>query len=354
MIIQPRPFNPRKTITVLAVLFIALYVYYQRPPPLRLWKMTGATMGTTYSIKLLENQLGQSGVQILKNEVDARLEAINRAMSTYIPDSEISRFNRHASTDPFPVSSDFAEVAIRAMTICGDTGRAFDPTLDRLINRWGFGPNGSQNMPDPIETARDLELTGCEMIRIEKSEQPTLVKTHPEVTLNLNAIAKGWGVDEIARLIESKGITNYFVEIGGETFARGQSEKARPWRVGIDRPEDGAVPGENFDLIVELDGQALATSGNYRNYLTGEDGRRINHILDPRSGQPSVTSLASVSVLATDCATADALATALFVMGLKEGLAWVHQHEGIEAAFVEHTAEGLKTHFSAGFESLLR
>jgi thiamine biosynthesis lipoprotein len=355
MIIQPRPFNVRKTLTVLTVLFVALYFYYQRPPPLRLWKMTGATMGTTYSIKILENKVGQAGVEALKTEVDARLAAINRAMSTYIPDSEISLFNLHASTEPFPVSDDFAVVTKLAIELCRDTGRAFDPTLDRLINRWGFGPQGPQKTPDPAEVARDLELTGCEMIQMNDAGGAKLAKAHPEATLNLNAIAKGWGVDEIARLIESKGITNYFVEIGGETFARGQSEKARPWRVGIDRPEEGAVPGENFDLVVELDGKALATSGNYRNFLVGENGQRINHILDPRSGQPSVTSLASVSVLAPDCATADAVATALFVMGLEEALAWVNEKDGIEAAFIEHTADGsLKTHFSSGFSSFIR
>ncbi len=340
VIIQPRPFNPRKTITVLSVLLVALYFYYQRPPAWQLWRLTGSTMGTTYSVKVLENHLGQPGVELLKKEIDERLVEVNREMSTYLPDSEISLFNGHESIEPFPVSPGFAEVAGRAIDLCSSTGRAFDPTLDRLINLWGFGPQGPRETPGADDIARALELTGCHQVRIhEAGQQHHLVKAHAGVTLNLNAIAKGWGVDEVARLIESKGITNYFVEIGGEVYAKGMSEKMRPWRVGIDRPVEGSHPGEAFDLIVELNGAGLATSGNYRNMLDTPQGK-IAHILDPRMGQPATTSLASVSVIALDCATADALATGLFVMGAEAGLAWLTNHPAYEAIFIEHGTDG--------------
>jgi FAD:protein FMN transferase len=348
MIIQPRPFNLRKFITVMSVLLIALYVYYQREPPLQFWKLSGSTMGTTYSVKLLENKLGSAGVALLKQEIDDLLVDVNRQMSTYIPESEINAFNASTSTTPFTVSAGFASVVKRSIELCRDTTGAFNPTLDRLINAWGFGPEGPRYQPDFVEVTEDLSFVGCDMVAYV--DPRSIRKAEPEVTINLNAIAKGWAVDQVAALIESKSVTNYFVEIGGEVFARGISEKIRSWRVGIDRPAEGSAPGEAFDLVVELDGRAIATSGDYRNFAVGADGVKFNHILDPRSGSPATTPLASVSVLAPDCATADAIATALFVMGTEEGLAWVEAQPGIEAAFIEHTPDqGYTSAFSSGF-----
>lgn len=351
MIIQPRKFNLRKTITVLAVLLVASYFYYQRPAPLRLWKITGRTMGTTYTVKLVDHTCDLSAIEDLKTEIDALLNEINLQMSTYLPDSEISIFNRTPSTEPFPVADGFAMVGERAQQICRDTGGAFDPTLNHLIDLWGFGPTGPQAAPTDEELLEQKKLTGCDQFRVEGN---ALSKSHPAVTLNLNAIAPGWAVDVVADHLMSRGITNYFVEIGGEIMAHGISEKVRPWRVGIDRPVEGAAPGEVFDLIVELDGVALATSGNYRNFQIGADGRKYAHILDPRTGRPTTTPLASVTVIAHDCTTADALATALFVMGADEGLRWVDARDGLEAAFIEHAEDGtLRTSFSHGFESHL-
>lgn len=351
MIIQPRPFNLRKFITVMSVLLVALYVYYQREPPLQFWKLSGSTMGTTYSVKLLENQLGSAGVAALKKEIDELLVEVNRQMSTYIPDSEINAFNTATSTAPYAVSPGFAAVVKRAVELCNDTVGAFNPTLDRLINAWGFGPDGPRYQPDFVEVTEALTFVGCNMIVYDGPE--SIRKVEPEVTINLNAIAKGWAVDQVAALIEAKSVTNYFVEIGGEVYARGISEKIRPWRVGIDRPAEGSAPGEAYDLIVELDGRGIATSGDYRNFAVGDDGEKFNHILDPRSGSPSTTPMASVSVLAPDCATADAIATGLFVMGVEEGLAWVEARPGIEAAFIEHGPENtFKTTLSSGFSAL--
>lgn len=351
MIIQPRPFNPRKTITVLAVLLVATYFYYQRPPPLRLWKMSGPTMGTSYAIKLLDNRMSMPEVEQLKQDIDALLAEVNRQMSTYLPDSEINAFNAFASTDPFSVSPGFAEVAHQARMICVDTGGAFDPTVNRLIELWGFGPQGPQKSPDEADIEQGLARSGCDQFMVDRG---TIRKRHPEVALNLNAIAKGWGVDEVASLLETRSITNYFIEIGGEVVARGQSEKVRSWRVGIDRPVEGAAPGEAYDLVVELDGLALATSGSYRNFVVNENGEKIAHILDPRTGRPATTRTVSVSVIARDCATADAAATALFVMGAEDGLSWVNARPEIEAVFMDYGQNGdLQTRFSDGFKNHL-
>lgn len=352
MIIQPRPFNLRKTLTVLAVLAVAFYFYYQRPPPPQLWHLRGATMGTTYSIKYFDNRSSLASARELKQAIDDLFTEVNRQMSTYLPDSEISRFNRLETVEPLAVSPGFYEVTRQALEVCRDTGGAFSPTLNTLIEAWGFGPKGTERALTPDEVAAALALTGCDAVELEDGLQ--LRKIHSGATLNLNAIAKGWALDEAATLLQQNGITNYFVEIGGDVMARGISEKLRPWRVGIDRPADGALPGEAFDLIVAIDARGLATSGDYRNFIVDETGARRSHLLDPRTGYPVQSPLASVSVIAPTGALADALATALFVMGRIEGLAFVEERLDIEAVFIEHTDDGKwATFFSSGFEPSL-
>lgn len=348
MIIQPRPFNLRKTLTVLAVLTVALIFYYQRPAPLRFWKISGEVW-SAYSVKFTDNQMQQSDVVLLKTDIDAFLNKVNRQMSTYIPDSEISRFNAATGTEPFPVSPEFAEVMARSLEICHMTGGVFSPSLDKLINAWGFGHQGPRREPDEATLSEAMRLAGCDSVEVLPGNM--LRKTKPGAAVNVNALVEGWAVDGVARLLEARSVTNYFVEIGGEVFARGNSEKMRPWRVGIDRPIDNALPGENYDLIVEVDGFGLATSGSYRKFTTTESGEKVSHLLDPRSGRPATSSLASVTVLAADTATADALATALFVLGSEEGIAFVNQLFGVEAAFIEHAGnEQFVTKFSRGFE----
>jgi len=350
-IIQPRPFNLRKTLTMLAVLSVAFYFYYQREPPLRFWIISGAKW-SAYTVKFTDNRLPQAAIEQIKKDIDIKLDEINRQMSTYIPDSEINVFNQALDTDPKTASTEFSTLVQHALDICKNTGGAFNPTLDHLINIWGFGSKGPQKEPTESEVTAALSTIGCD--KIDVLPDGRIRKTIPDATINLNAIAEGWAVDEVSRLLEGLGITNYFVEIGGEVFARGLSEKVRKWRVGIDRPIEGALPGAAFDTIVEMDGMGLATSGSYRNFVINDQGRKIAHILDPRTGRPTTSDLASVTVIAPDCMTADATATALFVMGTKEGLEWVNQNPGIEALFIQHTDDGsLDTMYSRGFEQYL-
>ena len=351
MIIQPRPFNLRKTLTVLAVLIVAMYFYYQRPPPLRFWKISGEVW-SAYSVKFTDHHMEQPDVVQLKADIDALLNKVNHLMSTYLPDSEISRFNHSTGLDPISISPEFAEVMTRALEICELTGGVFSPSLDRLINAWGFGHQGARREPDAAALAEAMNLAGCDSVEVLPGY--LLRKTKPGAAVNVNALVEGWSVDRVADLLETRGVTNYFVEIGGEVFARGMSEKMRPWRVGIDRPVDNAAPGENYDLIVEVDNLGLATSGNYRKFTIAENGGKVSHLLDPRTGRPATSSLASVTVLAQDTATADALATALFVLGREEGLSFVEKLTEVDAAFIEH-AEGdsFTTTFSPGFEEHL-
>lgn len=352
VVVQPRQLNPKKMATVLVVLAFAFYFYYQREPTYQFWKLSGETMGTTYTVKLLDRHLSQVKASALKSDIDEALIQINRQMSTYITNSEITVFNDSRDTSSKKVSAGFAYVTKTAIEICDQTGGAFDPALDPLINAWGFGHQGPQQQPTAEELERARALSGCDKIIVD--ENGMLGKSDPEVRLNLNAIAKGFGVDQIGGIIEKHGITNYMVEIGGEVFARGLSEKMRPWRIGIDRPVDGSIPGETVDIVVQVDGVGLASSGSYRNFVMNDQGVKVAHLFDPRSGQPVMSSLASVSVIAPDCMTADALATALFVMGVEEGIAWVNQHAGINAAFIEYDDDGLlKTTFSQNFETYL-
>jgi FAD:protein FMN transferase len=348
----PRPVKLYKSLSILAVLGVAIFFYTQRrPAEFHYWNITGAAW-SPYSVKLIDHRFSESHVTALQSEIDVFLDSVNRQMSTYIPDSEISQFNHYRDTTEYSVSPAFAEVTRRAIEICRQTGGAFNPTLDRLINIWGFGHQGPRREPTEEELSTALALVGCDNIEVLPGH--ALRKTNPDVTLNVNAIVEGWAVDQVALLLEQKGVTNYFVEIGGEVRASGFSEKLRPWRVGIDRPVEGAMPGEQFDIIVEVDHRGLATSGNYRNFMVNENGHKVSHILDPRRGRPAESPLASVSVIAPDCATADAMATALFVMGTEEGLSFVESQTGIDAAFIEYATNGTyQTTFSRGFTNWL-
>ena len=340
MLIQPRKLNIGKLLWVLAVLLAFAFVTLRRDPPgPRNPAWTGETMGTLYSIKLADSPLGRRALRSLQEEVDRCLIEVNRQMSHYQPDSELSRFNRHASTEPFPVSPGFASVVRFALELSGRSGGVFDPTLGPLIDAWGFGAPGPVTEPpsnEEVEEAR--QQAGARHLSV--TLEGKLVKAIPGLHLNLSAVAKGYGVDEAARVIREHGFSNAFVEIGGEVVAFGHNAEGQKWRIGVDAPRADALPGEELETIVHLSGLAVATSGDYRNYFVDEQGTRFTHILDPRTGRPIQHNLASVSVVAPDCMTADGLATALFVMGAEAGMKWLESWPGIEALFIVREPDG--------------
>ncbi len=281
-------------------------------------------MGTSFSITIAD-RLRPAELRVVKAAVDARLIEINAQMSTWDADSEISDFNRFKACDPFPVSPEFAAVVQRAVEIAAATRGAFDPTVKPLVDHWGFGPDA-----DPEPVAELLKAVGWEKVRVENN---ALLKTNPDVQLDLAAIAKGYGVDAVADVIASSGFTHFLVEIGGEIRVSGLNPKGRRWRIGIENPQaDGYV----FQTM-ELANGAMATSGDYRNFRVREDGTRYSHIIDPATGMPAETDVASVSVLADSCMDADAIATALFVMGSEKGFQWVEDHPEFEAFFLLHS-----------------
>lgn len=340
-LIQPRRFHPWKTLWVLLVV-IAFAVFTwnrdERAPADVLW--TGETMGTTYSMRIANARMSMRDLKALQTDITARLVEVSRQMSHYIPDSEISRFNQSASTGPFEISDPFARVLRFAIDLHKKSGGVFDPALGPLINLWGFGPAGRvTKAPSQEEIDSILSSVGCK--HLSMAGETSIRKDVPGLQLNLSAVAKGYGVDEVARTMFDHGLRNYFVEIGGEVVALGHNAKGGPWRVGVEVPDPDALPGEAIEAVLEITNAAVATSGDYRNFFVDEEGHRFSHILNPRTGKPITHNLASVTVVADDCMTADGIATTLYVLGAQEGHDWLLKtYPGIEALFIIHSEDG--------------
>lgn len=301
-------------------------------------------MGTSYHITLAHTVPPALRITLQRN-IDALLEDINAKMSTYDPQSELSRFNTSKTTQPFPVSTETASVVAAALHIAQETHGAFDPTVGPLVNLWGFGPDTSRNSP-PSETdiKKARMRTGYTFLKAS-ARPPTLHTSRAGIQIDLSAIAKGYGVDAVSELLVKKGYTDFLVEIGGEVYTRGLNPKRKPWSLGIDRPQAGNTPGEKIAAIAHLKDTALATSGDYRNFFNSA-GTRYSHFIDPRTGRPITHALVSVSVTAPSCMQADAVATAIMVMGLEEGRAYVKNLPGVEAFLITTDSEGNFKHFA--------
>ncbi|MBK22719.1 MAG: FAD:protein FMN transferase ApbE [Halobacteriovorax sp.] len=292
--------------------------------------IVGRTMGTTYSIKYYSTKTKPDIKQVNK-EVNRLLIEVNRQMSTYIPTSEISRFNREIkSQTAFPISDDFYFVLKKSLEISRKTGGQFDPTIGPLVNLWGFGPNGVKKVPTEAQIKKAKSRVGFEKLSLD-SQNKRISKSIDNLYLDLSASAKGFGVDKISQYLETLKIENYMVEIGGEVRTKGSKGEA-PWRIAIEAPHptDQSKP---FQKILDLNEHAVATSGNYRNYFE-KNGKKFGHTIDFRTGRPTEHTLASVSVITkASCTEADALATALMVMGPLKALKFAELN-GIKALFV--------------------
>ncbi|MBL4576111.1 MAG: FAD:protein FMN transferase [Opitutaceae bacterium] len=353
IVVQPRQFDPRKTIFVGSVIVaLTVWMIFRGQPAPDQLSLDGFTMGTTYSIKAINEDLSVTEFKALREDVERLLEDLNDQMSTYRDQSEISRFNRSDSIDPFEVSPSFAKVVQAALDVGERSKNAFDPALDPLINLWGFGHRRpSPGLPSEEQIQLALKKTGY--ANLEIVSQTWIRKKVPGLQLNLNAIAKGYAVDAISDLLRNRGLANTFVEIGGEIYVRGLGEGGRPWRVGIETPNPDLLPGESLDAVIELVDKAIATSGRYRNFILDKEGNTLSHILDPRTGHPVTHRLASVSVVATDCMFADGIATAVFVMGEEEGLDWIESMPDVEAFFIIAESDGsFRRILSSGFAIL--
>ncbi|MEE8431599.1 MAG: FAD:protein FMN transferase [Candidatus Desulfatibia sp.] len=309
-------------------------------------QLSGKTMGTTYHITVVAGYfLDTAGLQ---TKIDKRLEDINRSMSTYRKDSEISRFNAwERAGEKFIISDDFWQVMIVARKIYELTDGAWDGTVKPLLNLWGFDSTKNKDkIPEQSEIQVQLANVGFNQIVI--SSDRFLIKRKATVSLDLDSIAKGYGVDQVTALIKNNGIENFLVEIGGEVFASGHRKDGKPWRVGINWPQKDA-PYDQIYKVINLHNQAFATSGDYRNYFE-LNGKRYSHILDPHSGYPISNGVVSVSIVADTCTFADGLSTAVMVLGPQKGLELINRLDNVESLIVTRQQDGaLIDHYSKGF-----
>ena len=309
--------------------------------------ISGPTMGTTFQVKIVQSEITMD-LDVLEREINARLTEVNRQMSTYRDNSEITQFNRARSTDWFGVSSDFAYVLHIAQEISTWSDGAFDVTIGPLVNLWGFGPSAIPDhvpSPDSIEAAKTL--VGYKKIRVALSIS-AIKKEIPEVYCDLSAIAKGFGVDRVASYLDSLGINRYFIEIGGELRTKGHNHLGQLWRIGIASP---AGQGE-LQKALALDNMSMATSGDYHNYFE-RDGVRYSHTIDPRTGRPITHALASVTVIHKSCAYADGLATAINAMGPEKGFVFAEKRN-LAVFMIVRQGDEFVEKMTSNFEELLK
>lgn len=332
-----------------AVVAAALWQQHRSATPGPSLTLRGETMGTIYTVTA--NGARAEALAGLSAEIEARLRAINRSMSTWDPDSEISRINRAPAGQRVTVSEDFGRVLEAALSLSAATDGAFDVTVGPLVNLWGFGPPALDRPPGAAALAAARRRVGYGKLLVEGR---SLTKRVEGMYLDFSGIAKGYGVDAVAEILRRRGVANYLVEIGGEVAVSGRAPGGDPWAIGIERPEENAARGAALSAVARLTGGALATSGSYRRFkLRG--ARKSHHLIDPRTGMPADSALVSVTAFAPDCMTADGIATALMVMGTEAGLRWVEARPGVEALFLEATPDGgFVERLSSGFGRLMQ
>ena len=312
---------PRRSFITLFFLLMSFSSCKERPEYLN---FTGFAQGTTYSM-VFENP-GQFTAPGLQADVEKILHDFDMSLSLYEDSSLLSRINRNETTVP---DSLFTEVFKRSKEIWQLTGGAFDVTVGPLVKAWGFGPDARKNF---TESKRDslLKLVGTEKVELRDG---TLIKSDPGISLDFNAIAQGYSVDIISRYFDSLGIESYLIEIGGEVRVKGDKGGVM-WKIGIDRPADNnLVPGNDLQAIIRMKDRSLATSGNYRKFYV-EEGIKYSHTIDPKTGYPAKNQLLSATVLASDCAAADGIATACMVMGKDKTIEFLDLHPEYEAYLI--------------------
>jgi thiamine biosynthesis lipoprotein len=299
-------------------------------------ELSGPTMGTYYSVKVARPPVGVTRER-LQTGVNTVLQEVNRLISTYDPNSELSRFNQNLSTDWVAVSPELLGVIAEGLDISDLSDGAFDITVGPLVNLWGFGPD-----PVPEETPSDQEIraamarVGYGLLRL-RNAPPAIAKERGDLYIDLSALGEGYGADQVADYLDALGISDFMVAVAGAIRAKGRNATGSPWAIAIEEP----TPGRRaVQRIIHVTGEGLSTSGDYRNYFE-RDGKRYSHEIDPRTGRPIEHRLASVTVVADTAARADGLATALMVMGETDGPA-LAEAEGIAALFIVRADEGFR------------
>ena len=300
--------------------------------------LKGEAQGSTFTIKYRD-----AAQRDLSVSVDSVLKAIDQSLSLWVEGSTVNAFN---TADAAFTSNDshFRIMVARSEQLWDETEGAFDPTVLPLVKAWGLGKEGMGTL-DTLAVDNIRRFVGMDRLAMDEDwreqgvfpPKMTYRKAYPEVQFDPNGIAQGYTVDVLAQLLDARGITDYMVEVGGEVRARGLNDRGGVWTIQIDKPVEGQEHVEQ--IVVPLADRSLATSGNYRKFIE-VDGRRYGHTIDPRTGRPAMNSLLSASIIADDCATADALATAMLVLGFEEAQLWLRHNGGFEAYLIMDNAQG--------------
>lgn len=306
----------------------------------KLIKIEGNAQGTTYHITYVSENANDHKIAI-----DSLLENIDLSMSTWHPNSIISRINNNENN--VLVDDYFLDVYTKSVEISEKTEGLFDITVGPLMNAWGFGFTKKDSL-NGFQIDSLLQFVGYKMLQLEGHK---IIKKKPQIKLDFNAIAQGYSVDVLANYLESKGIYNYLVELGGELKAKGKKGNEE-WKVGIDQPNEKATPERKLEAVVNLNNKALATSGNYRKFYV-EGNQKFSHIINPKTGYPAKQNLLSATVIANDGITADAYATAFMVMGLEKSKTFLEKNKELklEVYFIYDDKGTWKTYTSNGLKN---
>lgn len=324
------------------LLFISLHlssVTYAQIEPI---KIEGEAQGTTYHITYFD-----TSNRDFKPEIVQILKDFDLSVSTYIPNSIISKIN--SNQKDVEVDKYFIACFKKAKEVWKNTEGAFDPTVYPLVNAWGFGPGKKQKI-EPRKIDSILKFVGFDLINLKGKH---IVKKDPRVQLDFNAFAQGYSVDVVSEFLNSKGISSYVVEIGGEVYAKGKKSDGSNWTVGIEKPIDNKESVNDLKALVKLENLAIATSGNYRKFII-ENGVKYAHHINPKTGYPTKNNLLSASLFAKECISSDANATGILVMGLEKAKLFLASHPELQAYLIYSDENGnYKEYETSGIKSIL-
>ena len=317
----------------LIVFFFVIISCKKEPPKTNSIQLQGSVFGTTYSIIYYDINID------FDKEINQLFDQINKATSTYISSSDISRINK--GEKGVKVDSYFREIFFKSEKIFEETNGYFDPTVGSLVNAWGFGPEKSLSEIDSSKVKELLQFTGFEKVSIEDD---IVIKKYPEIYFDFNSIAKGYGLDVVSRFLESQGVKNYLIEIGGEVKVKGTKPKGKLWTVQLDNPNsDGTRSAYTY---LQLTNKSMASSGNYRKYRIASNGEKYVHTINPKTGFATESNLLSATVIAElDCADVDAYATAFMAMGLEKTKEFLEKKPELKVILIYLNDQGQFTEF---------
>jgi len=307
----------------LLLLFAVLLFSCSTKKETQIIKYDGFVFGTTYHITLVTEQKTD-----YQKSIDSLFFLVNKSLSTYIPTSDISKINSGDST--IILDALFIEVFQKSKRIFKETDGYFDPTVGNLVNAWGFGPKEAKQEIDSVEVQKMMQSVGLDKVQLKNGK---IQKQFKEIYLDLNSIAKGFGIDVVGRFLESKNEQNYLVEIGGEIRARGKNKKEQFWTVAIEQPNTDST--QSFQTTIRLENESMATSGNYRKFRITKEGKKYVHTVNPKTGFAKESNLLSASVISrSDCADVDAYATAFMAMGLEKTMLFLESNPEVRVVLL--------------------